>query len=573
MNALAQTNVNSLWGYTLARTLARLGVRQAVVSPGSRSTPILWALAHCEEIETIPLLDERGAAFFALGLARQTGRPVVLACTSGTAAANYLPAIVEAHESGVPLLVLTADRPPELRACAAGQAIDQVKMYGSYVKSFIELPVPEATAASLRQLRETLAHALRRTMLPGRGPVHINCPLREPLAPQPGKKLSLDFDPDALLEGIAPQNYAPSMPDTGNLALPASVRRGLIIAGTVMTDDDGKARASLWKLAARTGWPVLCEALGPWRAGEVPNDVTRVSAYDNILANAARRTALAPDLILQIGPLPTSKNLRAFLSALDRPTIVATTGEENINPLHTRAQTIPIAPEHIDRLPLPTASDKEYARAWAAEETSARTRINAALDTSPTLFEGSIARAIFRTLPAGTCLTIANSMSVRDAESFAENGHAAFRVHFSRGANGIDGTIASALGMTHGGKGVLLTGDLAFLYDSSSLMAAKQFKGHLTIVVVDNSGGGIFEKLPVASIPDPVFEKYFATPQTADITHLAAAYGATFEEVGTTEELSAHLAALPETGIRILRMKTDRKRDAAFRATLERESV
>ena len=299
----------------MAETLARLGVKQAVVSPGSRSTPIVWALAHCEGIEVLPLLDERGAAFYALGLAKQSHRPVVLSCTSGTAAANYLPAIVEARESGVPLLILTADRPPELRRCAAGQAVDQVKMYGSNAVDYFELPVPEPTAMCLRQLRQTLVHALCRTMLPMRGPVQINCPLREPLAPQPGKKLALDFDPEALLNGLAEPHYDFPLPATDNLALPASVTRGLIVAGTVEADDDDAARNALWRLAARTGWPVVCDALGPWRAGSVPECVVRVSSYDTLLNSAANRAALAPDFVLQIGPLPTSKTLRQWLAA------------------------------------------------------------------------------------------------------------------------------------------------------------------------------------------------------------------------------------------------------------------
>lgn len=568
MNDLAKSNVNSLWGYALAQTLARLGVRQAVVSPGSRSTPILWALAHCTEIETIPLLDERGAAFFALGLARQTGKPVVLSCTSGTAAANYLPAIIEAHESGAPLLVLTADRPPELRQCAAGQAIDQVKMYGSYVTGYIELPIPEATAASIRQLREVLSHALRRTMLPYKGPVHINCPLREPLAPQIGKSLALDFDTDALLADLHEQLYAAPQPAVENLTLPSSVKRGLIVAGTVLADDDMKARAALWKLAAKSGWPVICEALGPWRTGKTPENVVRISAYDAILADKSCRAALAPEMVLQIGPLPTSKNLRQFLATLDLPTIVAATTPENIDPLHVKAQAIQIAPEIIDAIPLPAATDTAYAKAWSDYETNTRARLNSSLDKCGFLFEGRIAREIFRSLSSDARLSIANSMSVRDAESFAECGHAPFRVFFSRGANGIDGTIATALGMSHGGKGVLLTGDLAFLYDASSLMAASQLKGSLTIVIADNSGGGIFEKLPVASIQDTAFEKYFATPQKADMAKLAAAYDATFEEVATISDLRARLTTLPETGIRVLHIQTDRKRDTAFRAEL-----
>lgn len=568
MNDLAQTNINSLWGHVLAQTLAKLGVKQAVVSPGSRSTPLIWAFAHCPEIEAIPLLDERGAAFYALGLARQSGHPVVIACTSGSAAANYLPAIVEAHESGAPLLVLTADRPPELRGCAAGQAIDQLKLYGDYVQTFIELPLPEATPASLRHLREALAHALRRTMLPAKGPVHINCPLREPLAPQPGKTLALAFDPDALLDGIQPQKYAPASPATRNLSLPASVERGLIVAGTILADDDDVARTALWRLAARTGWPVICDALGPWRAGTVPKNVSRVSTYDAILANPADAKNLAPDLVLQIGPLPTSKNLRNFLAALDRPTIVAATTPENISPLHTRAQSIEIAPEALDTLPLPASTNPDYAAQWTRLEESTSTRLNAALDACDFPFEGTLIREICRKLPAGAHLSIANSMSVRDAESFAECGHAPFRTFFSRGANGIDGTLATALGSTHGGKGVLLCGDLAFLYDASSLMTASHFKGHLTIIVADNSGGGIFEKLPVAQIADPAFEKYFATPQSANISKLAEAYGIPCTLLKNATDLDEPLATLPKTGVRIFIIKTDRKRDTAFRTSL-----
>jgi 2-succinyl-5-enolpyruvyl-6-hydroxy-3-cyclohexene-1-carboxylate synthase len=568
MNDLAITNISSLWGYALAETLARLGVRQAVVSPGSRSTPILWALAHCPVIETIPLLDERGAAFFALGLARQSNRPVVLACTSGTAAANYLPAIIEAHESGAPLLVLTADRPPELRQCAAGQAIDQVKLYGSYVTSYIELPVPEATASCIRHLRETLAHALRRTMLPYKGPAHINCPLREPLAPQPGKSLALDFDPDALLSGFASQRYDAPLPAIENLALPPSVKRGLIVAGTVMAENDAQARTALWKLAAKSGWPVLCEALGPWRAGETQGNVVRITAYDTILSGKAAREALAPDMVLQIGPLPTSKALREFLSKLDRPTIVAATTPENIDPLHVRAQEIQIAPENIDLIPLPAATDDAYAKAWADLEQTTRAKLDATLDNCGFLFEGQIVREIYRTLSADARLSLANSMSVRDAETFADSGHASFRIFFSRGANGIDGTLAAAFGASHKGKGVLLTGDLALLYDAGSLMSARQFKGSLTIVLTDNSGGGIFEKLPVASINDPAFETYFATPQSVNIHALATAYGAVYEKIATIADLHKRLTNLPESGVSILHLKTDRKRDTAFRASL-----
>ena len=567
MNELAQTNVSSLWGYLLAETLAKLDVRQAVVSPGSRSTPIVWALAHCASIETIPLLDERGAAFYALGLAKQSGKPVVLACTSGTAAANYFPAIVEARESGVPLLILTADRPPELRKCAAGQAIDQVKMYGGYSVEYYELPVPEPTRNCMRQLRQTLAHALSRTMLPFRGPVHINCPLREPLAPQIGRKMELDFDPDELLDGLDELRYNFPLPAIGNISFPA-VKRGLIIAGTVQADDDDAARRALWNLAARTGWPVVCDALGPWRAGDAPDGVTRVSAYDNFLRDKQIAARLKPDFVLQIGPLPTSKVLREWLAACDARTLVATPSPDNLDPLHCRSQSISIAPECMDTIPLPVPDNHDYAAEWGTLERITRSRLNAALDNFGTLFEGLVSRELFRALPAGTHFFIANSMSVRDAELFCECGHAPKRVFVNRGANGIDGTLATALGATHGGRGVLLTGDLALLHDASSLMAARHLRGSLTIVLVDNNGGGIFQKLQVAAIPDAAFETYFATPQNVDFAALAKAYGVSYELMPDIVALREKISTLPENGTRILHIKTDRNHDMAFRAGL-----
>lgn len=569
MNPLYSSNASSLWGYVLARTIALSGVRQAVLSPGSRSTPIVWALAHCESIETLPVLDERGAAFYALGLARQSGRPVVLACTSGTATANYLPALVEARESGIPLLVLTADRPPELRRCSAGQTVDQVKMYGSCAVDYFELPVPEPTEACMRQLRQTLLHALDRTMFPFRGPVHVNCPLREPLAPSETTSLALNFEPERLLEKLP----APSLQRVDSAAsfgdMPECVSQGLIIAGTVQPDDESAACCALWSLAARTGWPVLCDALGPWRFGDVPDGVVRVSAYDAILGNESACAALEPDFVFQVGPLPTSKNLRRWLSFVDAPTLVATTLPDNLDAAHARSRTVCIAPERLGSVPLPLGREADYGLLWAELERMERGRLDAALDGCGWFFEGLLARELYRSLPEGASLFVANSMSVRDAESFAGLGSASKRIFFNRGANGIDGTIATALGCVHGGRGVLLCGDLAFLHDAGSLLAARQMRGSLTIVLCDNHGGGIFGKLPVASLGDPVFESYFSTPQEADFAALGRAYGAEYQLVDSLAVLQEQVSSLPELGLRILHVKTDRVRDMAFRKSLE----
>lgn len=555
MNEHARSNINSLWGSFLAEALSRLGIRHVVLSPGSRSTPLAWGIAHCAGLEAVPVLDERAAGFFALGLARQHGRPVALVCTSGSAAANYLPALVEAHHSGVPLIVLTADRPPELRRCAAGQAIDQTRMYGVFAKDYFELPLPEASAGCLRQLRQVLMQAVRLSKLPERGPVHINCPLREPLAPELGKVMELDFSPEALLEELVPDNAGAPLPDFGSIPLPPRVRRGLIIAGSVMADCDRDARYSLWTLASRTGWPIICDALGPWRAAEVSDTVCRIGAYDEILKSPSSCEALAPDFVLQIGPLPTSKVLRQWLSSMDTRTLIASAGLESLDPLHRRSRQIVLPPELLHLLPLPSGEDLSYSELWKEAEGTARAKLNAELDSADGLSEEAVARELFRSLPAESSLFVANSMSVRHVERYAELGHSQFRVFFSRGANGIDGTVATAMGMAHGGRGFLLTGDLAMLHDAGAMLLAGELKGALTVVLVDNKGGGIFRRLPVAKLEDAAFERFFVTPQNVDFQALASAYGAEYSLVRSLGLLRGELKRDCTKKLRILHLR------------------
>ncbi len=565
------SNESELWGWMLVRVLEECGLKQAVVSPGSRSTPLAWALAH-SRIEALPILDERSAAFYALGLARRGGRPVALLCTSGTAAANYLPALVEARESGAPLLVLTADRPPQLRRCAAGQTVDQVKMYGSAALDYFELPVPEAKETVLRHARQIVTHALRRTMLPCRGPVHVNVPLREPLAPQTGKVLDLAFDPAALVEGLTPVGGRLPLPRPETLALPGNPAKILIVAGSLMPDDDAAARTALFSLAERTKAPVLCDGLGPWRCGDSP-DATRIAGYDLILSSPRMREALKPDYVVQVGPLPTSKALRSWLCGLDAKTLVATTGIDDTDAARAKAQLVQIAPEDLASLPLPAASDGAvYRAAWLEAEAKTAAIVSAALQEAHPGFEGRIARILFKNAEAGADVSIANSMSVRDVETYREPGGANVRTFFSRGANGIDGTLATALGASHGARGILLAGDLALLHDCGSLLSAQRHRGSLTVVLVDNRGGGIFETLPVAKLDDPAFEAYFATPQEANFTALAHAFGAEYEKLESPAALAEKIRTLPESGLRILHLETDRKKDSAFRAELRRRA-
>lgn len=329
-------NTNALWCSVLVETLARLGLRQAVVSPGSRSAPLTIALARHAGIEAIPVLDERSAGFLALGLAKQNRRPVVLVCTSGTAAANFLPAVVEAQESGVPLLVLTADRPPELRDCSSGQTIDQVKIYGAYVNFQHELAVPQPAPALLRYLRQTAAHAWERTLLPAAGPVHLNCPFRDPLPPVPDNVLlptaaELNGFFDGLTVASSPGDLSPSPV----WAARQWSDRGLIVVGPNEAVSAENFAENIGRIARAVGWPVLADALSPARAhAKVAGPV--VAHYDTLLRNERLAAELKPRQVLCIGGWPTSKVLRSWLQAADPEVVLVSDRAANVDGLHLR---------------------------------------------------------------------------------------------------------------------------------------------------------------------------------------------------------------------------------------------
>jgi 2-succinyl-5-enolpyruvyl-6-hydroxy-3-cyclohexene-1-carboxylate synthase len=552
MSPLDFRNTNALWCSVLAETLVRRGVAQAVISPGSRSTPLTMALVQNEGIEAIPVLDERSAAFFALGLAKQTRKPVVLVCTSGTAGANYFPAVIEAHESGVPLIVITADRPPEMRDCASGQTIDQQKLFGGFVKFYHELVVPEASVAMLRYLRQTVAHAVERTA--AGGPVHLNAPFRDPLPPIA----------DATAQELAGEDWAAFF---AHLDAPASVvkqivawstqaTRGVIVAGP------GTDAASVNTLVKTTGWPVLADVLSSVRH----QSVKVVAAYDVILRNAELARVLTPDVVLCLGGWPTSKVLRSWVEAGGAEIWLVAEGEANRDALHGRTRFIQaeVSALNVTAKPVDTA----YSQAWREAEAQAAKALSEGLKTEKTLVEPQVTATLAAHLPEGTPLFVANSMPVRDLEYFWPANMRGVNVYFSRGANGIDGTLSTALGVAHGNvPTVLLTGDLALLHDTNGFLSVPQLRGSLTIVLVNNGGGGIFNHLPVAQF-NPPFEKYWATPQSVDFAKLCAAYGVAHVVVNDVVQLSALVAELPVTGVRVLEVCTERARDAAFRKKL-----
>jgi 2-succinyl-5-enolpyruvyl-6-hydroxy-3-cyclohexene-1-carboxylate synthase len=562
---LDSRNVNSLWGSVVAETLVRMGVTRAVVSPGSRSTPLAFAFARHPEVEALAVLDERSAAFLALGMAKRDMRPVVLLCTSGTAGANYYPAVIEAHESGVPLVVITADRPPEMRACASGQTIDQDRLYGGYVRLYHELAVPEASLPLLRYLRQTVAHAVERSLGPLAGPVHLNAPFRDPLAPVDDGGVAEAFAASVKWEEFFAHLSAPlPVSMVSEVPLFSHSVHGIIVAGPANPADPAAYAAAVGEISKRLGWPVLADGLSPARAhaGAVPHLVTR---YDAILRSPGASESLRPEFVLCLGEWPTGKVLRAWLESSGAPVLFVTERPDNRDALHGSTRRV-VAPLGVLAAALPAAdAPNGYERLWAGMETRARAALDALLSPEEALVEPKAAWLMAKHLPAGSSLFAANSMPVRDMEFVWPANDRAIRVFFNRGANGIDGTLSTALGVAHNGApAALLTGDLALLHDSNGFLLAPSFKGSLTIVLINNHGGGIFEHLPVAQFGQ-IFEEFFATPQEVDFARLCSAHGVTHAHVEDWGHFEHLLSASAPAGIRVLEIRTDRKRDAAWR--------
>jgi 2-succinyl-5-enolpyruvyl-6-hydroxy-3-cyclohexene-1-carboxylate synthase len=568
-------NINTVWASILTETLKRLGLTTAVICPGSRSAPLAVAFAQQNEIESIPVLDERSAAFFALGIAKATQRPVVLLCTSGTAGANFYPAVIEAKESRVPLLILTADRPPELRDCHSGQTIDQLKLYGHYPNWQTELSLPSVGIARLRYLRQTLVHAWERALFPTPGPVHLNIPFRDPLAPLQ------QLDPDTLPSPFELEDFFTTLshsplPITDyRLPIPYAewqqCDRGIMIAGVAQPQHPKNYCDAIAHLSQTLGWPVLAEGLSPVRNNADINPYL-ISTYDFILRHPKLTQPLTPKMVIQIGELPTSKELRTWLDQTQPQRWIIDPSYHNLDPLHGKTTHLrttieqlvttlsPLEPGNLGGNPT-----SPYLNQWCELETQVRSAVDQKMATMTQLFEGKVPWLLSQILPPETPLFIANSMPVRDVEFFWKPNNRRIQPFFNRGANGIDGTLSTAWGMAHRNQSsVLLTGDLALLHDTNGFLLRNKFVGHLTIVLINNNGGGIFEMLPISQF-DPPFEEFFATPQNINFAQLCMTYGVEHQLIESWAQLQELLNPLPGEGIRVLELQTNRKADAQWR--------
>jgi 2-succinyl-5-enolpyruvyl-6-hydroxy-3-cyclohexene-1-carboxylate synthase len=540
----------------LVDELARCGMRHAVTSPGSRNAPIALTLAADKRIDAVSVIDERAAGFMALGMAKASGLPVAVTCTSGTAAANLLPAVVEAWQARVPLIVLTADRPPELRDVGAGQAIDQVKLFGSAAKWFVEVGNGEPGREWATHMRALACRAWW-TAGGGRpGPVHLNLPLREPLAPVVEELEAGDWRGRADGRAWVEVPEAASVLGAAELeALAeriAAAPRGVIVCGGGV----GEVAAPVARLAAAAGWPVLAEPTSGLRCGA--HDRSQVVAhYDVLLRDDVFAEAVLPDFVLRIGDMPTSKSLRAWVGGAEQ-VVVDPHGAWN-EPTRT-AETILAADPTLTCEALATAIerlgesvDDGWVGRWrAADEVAA-----SAFAEAPEGFEAKAYAEIEGALPDDALVWVSSSMPIRYVESYFPSSPKPLRFLSNRGANGIDGVVASAAGAAHatGRPTFVLIGEIALLHDVGGVLAARRAGIDLTIVCVNNGGGGIFDFLPVAEHADlAAYNRHVATPADVDLAALATLAGMTHELATTPAELASAIAAGP----RLIELRADR---------------
>ena len=550
-----------------ADELARCGMREACTSPGSRSSPLVLALVREQRLRCFSHIDERCAGFFAVGAAKLSGRPVAVTCTSGTAAANLAPAVIEAFQARIPLVVLTADRPSELREVGAGQTIDQLELYGSAAKWFFEVGTHDATPARMRWMRSLACRSFW-TALEGRpGPVHLNFALREPLLapaelgpdPQPGRRggrpwaLRLAPGEDAAAAGRA-------------LAVVArDAHRPVVVAG--------RAEPGLVAVAAaceRLGWPLLADPLSGARRGGAA-----IAHYDALLRDGDFAAQRRPDLVVRCGDLPTSKPLRAWLDELGEDVAQLSFDPHGAWQDPGASLEVVLAADAGRTLSAAAAetpvADPEWLAAWRAPDDAAAAAIAAVLATGDRLSEPLVARALTAELASEATLFVASSMPIRDIESFTAVRGDGPRVLSNRGANGIDGTISSAFGAAAVATGpvVLLIGDVALAHDIGGLLAARRLGLALVIVVLDNDGGGIFEFLPIAGARD-IFEEHVATPHGLDFSHAATLYGCAYADVDDVPGLRGALAdALAGDATTIIRVASDRGANVALHRELQ----
>jgi len=563
--------------------LVMAGLRDVVVCPGSRSTPITLAVAVDPRIRTWTHIDERAAGYFAIGLAKASRRAVAVVVTSGTAPVNLHPAVAEAFEGRVPLLILSADRPPELRDRGAPQTTNQQSLFGHHSKWFAELPVPDEDPKLEAHVRGVIARAVAVATESPSGPVHLNLPFQEPLIPVGSLRSGIDESIGAsatitsgstggepYLRFIAPDRKLPASAITDLVIRLRRASRGLIVCGPI--DRVGFA-ASIADLARVTGYPILADGLANVRTG--PHDRSHVIArHDTVLRSERVRDERRPDLIIRFGGTPTSKTLLTWLGDLEAEQVVVDDmgwNEPTLRPAtFIHADPARLAADLAAEITRSSvAPDRGWLDGWQAADRAADAALGAWLTGIDQAFEGAAIAGLADGLPDGTILYVGSSMPVRDLDAYLPSSETVLRCMGNRGANGIDGVISSGLGAAACGEGpvILVVGDVSFLHDLNALVAARLNRLDATIVLVNNDGGGIFSFLPQASADRPDvglpehYERLFGTPHAIEFGPIVAALGGEHRLVGSGELSTAVRGSVGRPGVRVFELRTERKRN------------
>lgn len=527
--------------------LAAAGIENLCLCPGSRSTPLALTFERHPGIKTWMHLDERSCAYFALGMAKASGKPVAILCSSGTAAVNFAPAVVEAFHSQVPLVVLTADRPPELQDLGANQTIDQSNLYGSAVKWFTQTPLPEASEHMLRYVRMVADRAVATVQEGPRGPVHVNLPFREPLIPAPVEPRAPRVRPS---EQLAPS----ALPGAFQLGALLSARRPLIVCGP----ESGLLERDVERLAATLKAPILADPVSGVRQSTTAGVI---GTHDYFLRDPELARQLRPDYILRFGAPPTGRPLASYLQTHSDvcQLQIAPPGQWPDPDLNASAVIRGDAASICSTITAGN-TDPAWLQAWQQVEAATCAAIGSSLpEADPT--EPSTVIDLADVLPNDATVVAGNSMPVRDFDSFLPSGTAAAAILGNRGASGIDGVVSTALGASavSDGPTVLVIGDLSFYHDMNGLLAAQRFGLNATIVLINNDGGGIFSFLPQHEDAEH-FESLWGTPHELDFSHVAGLYRVGFERVATRQEYKDALkSSFDSEGVQIIEIKTDRE--------------
>jgi 2-succinyl-5-enolpyruvyl-6-hydroxy-3-cyclohexene-1-carboxylate synthase len=564
-------NRNILWAEIFVDELARSGLKAVCAAPGSRHTPLMLAFAKHPNIKVYSHLDERSAAFFALGMAMAWDKPVALVCTSGSAGANYFPAIVEAHQSRVPLIVITADRPPELRHSGANQTIDQIKMFGDYALWFVDTALPEAkpSALAIRNLRSTANRAFATANGLRKGVVHINMPFSKPLEPTPneGDVLEIPKGAEAREDGkpfsiISVGGRMPSMEMTEIAEIFAEYSNGLVIASTNAEFVSRWPYENMSRFAEIMAYPLIAEPSSGCRFGFANS----IGGYDSFMRDM--KAMPRPDVIVRFGDVPTSNWLNQYIAELQPRYYIhfspsgVWADDSHLISHHFHAEFSTNMMYQINR-----STNTPYHQAFQSLESTTWQVIDHEIATGE-YFDGAVVYDVVDLIPENSSLFAGNSLSVRHLDQFGKPNGKRIRAYANRGASGIDGNISTALGLGAANPErplVAVVGDITLYHDMNGLLAVHRCGVPVTIVLLNNDGGGIFNRLPINKF-EPEFTDYFLTPHGLDFSHAAKLYGLDYIVANTREEFrKAFAERVGGTQSTIIEVQTDSRKDEARR--------